>query len=180
LTRYKFMAVAAGLALAVGIVNAGSANAVIGTGTVTNRYYGLCLDATDNSTSKPSTPGDPVQLWHCFNGAPPQQSWTFNADPGNWGTIKNGSGLCLDARDDGTVNPSHPGDPVQLWSCNGGSQQLWRALDYFGPYYELENGAGTHLVLDARNDAAWNPTRDGDPVQLYTDSGQDNQLFTIP
>lgn len=46
------------------------------------------------------------------------QQWTVYAD----GTITgNQSGLCLDATGAGTAT----GTPLELWTCNGGSNQKW-------------------------------------------------------
>jgi hypothetical protein len=51
------------------------------------------------------------------NGGTGQQ-WRVNPD----GTIVGvGSGLCLDVNGAGTAN----GTAVQLWTCNGGSNQSW-------------------------------------------------------
>ncbi|HYS41506.1 MAG TPA: RICIN domain-containing protein, partial [Pseudonocardiaceae bacterium] len=46
------------------------------------------------------------------------QKWTVNPD----GTITGAQyGLCLDANGAGTAN----GTLLQLWTCNGGSNQKW-------------------------------------------------------
>ena len=54
-----------------------------------------------------------MDIWPCNGGA--NQQWTLNSN----GTITGvQSGLCLDVTGAGTGN----GTPVELWTCNGGSQ----------------------------------------------------------
>lgn len=186
MTRYRLLASAVGLALVASVVSAESASAsTLGTRELVN-YDGstdsrkMCLDAKYDATHSPWSNGDPIQLWTCNGGL--QQKWTFSTTSGQYGTIKNGSGLCLDAVDDGSnENPSIPGDPVQLWGCNGGTQQEWLANVQFDDstgtqFVTLINEWSGTNVLDARNDASWNPTEDQDPVQVYnplTGSGTD-------
>lgn len=182
MTRYKFMATAAGLALAASIVSAGSASANVGHVLIEPRgFYGMCLDATNDATHSAGRSGDPVQMWSC-NGSS-QQYWNLNENSDSFGTITNGyAGLCLDARDDATSNPHDKGDPVQLWSCNGGAQQQWEPIDTQSSNglsgYELVNKA-SGLVLDARNDGTWSPYDDGDPVQLYSWLAGVNQVWGL-
>src|SRR5580658_6382818 len=90
--------------------------------------------------------------------------------------IQNGySGLCLDAEADAHGNPDNDGDTVQLWVCNGGTNQDW----YFGPGEILMNGTGG-LCLDAEADAHGNPDDDGDRVQLWSCNGHSNQNWASP
>ena len=180
MNRYKFLATAGGLALAASIVSAGAASANVGSTLVVNGTTGsMCLDATNDATHSAASSGDPIQLWSCNGDS--QQKWNFNENVGSYGTITNGyAGLCLDARDDATYNPGTDGDPVQLWSCNGGSQQQWEPVyeeDSSGTYYYALVNKADGLVLDARDDATWNPTKDGDPVQLWGWLGGANQLW---
>jgi hypothetical protein len=70
-----------------------------------------CLDAAFGGT----TPGTYAIIWQCADTA---TQWTFNAG----GTVTNPrSGLCLDVTENGTGN----GSPVELWTCNGGQNQVW-------------------------------------------------------
>jgi glucose/arabinose dehydrogenase len=77
-----------------------------------------------------------------------------------------GSGLCLDVK---AVDPT-PGAAVQIWSCNGGSNQQW-TLTAAG---ELRTLGGTRC-LDAQGAA----TAPGTPVVSYTCNGQSNQRWTV-
>lgn len=53
-------------------------------------------------------------IYDCHGGA--NQQWNLNSD----GTVANLlSSLCLDVTGAGTTN----GTPVELWNCNGGSNQ---------------------------------------------------------
>ena len=181
MTRYKFMAAAAGLALTASIVSAGSASANTGPTEVRNADGLFCLDATNDATHSAANNGDPVQVWECQGTS--NQQWTFNENVGSYGTITNGTrGLCLDAVNDATHSAANNGDPVQLWSCNGGAQQQWKATYWsnaFGyNFYELTN-LYSGLVLDARNDATWNPEKDGDPVQLWSWQNYGNQGWSL-
>jgi alpha-galactosidase len=89
-----------------------------------NARHGLCLDAR---AQQDGTNGDLVQLWRC-NGWQ-NQNWyePLDGTPGNTfipGFVLENRphGLCLDAiRQHDRVN----GDGVQLWRCNGGSNQHW-------------------------------------------------------
>lgn len=77
-----------------------------------------------------------------------------------------GSGLCLDVK---AVDPT-PGAAVQIWRCNGGSNQQW-TLTAAG---ELRTLGGTRC-LDAQGAA----TAPGTPVVSYTCNGQSNQRWTV-
>ena len=77
-----------------------------------------------------------------------------------------GSGLCLDVKGLDTT----PGATVQVWTCNGGSNQQWE-LTAAG---ELRTLGGTRC-LDARGAA----TAPGTPVISYTCNGQANQRWTV-
>src|SRR5580658_4751520 len=90
--------------------------------------------------------------------------------------IQNGyAGLCLDAEADAHGNPDDDGDSVQLWICNGHSNQNWDATNDNGN--TIANGTGG-LCLDAEADAHGNPADDGDKVQLWSCNGQSNQNWS--
>lgn len=70
-----------------------------------------CLDAAFGGT----TPGTFAIIWPCSSAS---NQWRFNAN----GTVTDiRSGLCLDVTQNSTGN----GSPVQLWTCNGGTNQVW-------------------------------------------------------
>ena len=57
-----------------------------------------------------------MQIYDC-NGTAAQQ-WTLRTD----GSVVNtGSGKCLDATGHATVN----GTLLEIWTCNGGTNQKW-------------------------------------------------------
>ncbi|MBS2966827.1 RICIN domain-containing protein, partial [Actinocrinis puniceicyclus] len=142
--------------------------------TLRNLDGGLCLDAVNNATTNPSTNGDNVQLWTC-NGSV-QQNWTFHPVAGNpgWYTITNGyAGLCLDASNSTSgPNPTTNGDNVQLWTCNGYTQQEWQ----YTAGNTLKNYYGG-LLLDATNNSTTNPSQNGDNVQLWSAANGTNQIW---
>jgi len=71
-------------------------------------------------------------------------------------------GLCLDDR----FNSSTPGAVVQVWGCNGLSNQIWQVMS---------NGTIEHngLCLDAHNSGITSGTK----VQLWTCTGDNNQKW---
>ena len=94
-------------------------------------------------------------------------------------TLRNlDGGLCLDAYNSTSgPNPSTNGDNVQLWTCNGYTQQNWTFHPVAGNpgWYTITNGyAG--LCLDAYNSTSGpNPSTNGDNVQLWTCNGYAQQ-----
>lgn len=173
------MVSAAAIALTAGIVSAGPASANLGNTSFINGISGnMCLDAKNDATHSPSTNGDPVQLWSCNGGT--QQHWNFNENVGSYGTVTNAaSGKCLDATNDASHNPGTNGDPVQLWTCNGGAQQQWKLVlqANIPNTYALINLYSYAQALDATSDATHNPGTDGDPAQLWSWTGTENQLW---
>jgi len=93
--------------------------------TLMNAAHNLCLDAM---AQHDGSNGDPVQLWRC-NGRL-NQVWGPQYGEGVnyvfWvaGGASRRMMMCLDAvqQDDGS-----DGDKIQLWSCNGQSNQRWLA-----------------------------------------------------
>ena len=174
------LASAAGLALAVGFAGAGSASAssTLGTRILENAMGNTCLSGGSSDGAQV------VVAAPCNLGVDKAQNWTFSMAAGGSGTVKDGYGLCLDARNDSTSNPSDPGDPIQVWSCNGGSQQDWYvgvAFDQNGEQYiylQNEDSAGGY-VLDARNDANHSAGANGDPVQLWSYNKTLNQQWGV-
>ncbi|MFI7601842.1 RICIN domain-containing protein [Actinoplanes sp. NPDC049681] len=119
-------------------------------------------------------------------GAGPARAASSDAALAALSAIRNGYGnrLCLDAKNDAGGNPNNNGDTIQLWSCNGGSQQGWglslAAVDGNGTYWwTIQNQYGNHLCLDAKNDSGGNPNNNGDKVQLWTCSGASQQQWDV-
>ena len=143
--------------------------------TLRNVSGGLCLDAFNSANgANPSTNGDNIQLWTCDGFS--QQNWTFHPVAGNpgWYTITNGyGGLCLDAFNSANgANPSTNGDAVQLWTCDGFTQQEWQ----YTANNTLKNYYGG-LLLDATTNSTTNPSTNGDKIQLWTATGAANQAW---
>ena len=174
------LASAAGLALAVGFAGAGSASAssTLGTRILENAMGKTCLSGGSSNGAQV------VVAAPCNTGVDKAQNWTFSMAAGGTGTIKDGYGLCLDARDDATYNPDDQGDPVQVWGCNGGPQQNWEVEVAFDSnneqYIVMYNQASTYYyVLDARNDANHSAGANGDLVQLWQYNGTSNQQWGV-
>jgi hypothetical protein len=162
---------------------------------IVNKASGKCLDA-ENSPSHgltPATNGDPIQLWTCLGT--PNQMWHVKQTNGKVGgfpfeIVNNASGKCLDAEDlaSQTVNPFVDGDHVQLYSCNGRSNQYWSDIlnSSSSKPQPVHGGAGTYSPgvyygLDAENSPShgWTPATNGDPVQMWVEKGTSNQLWFI-
>jgi hypothetical protein len=148
-----------------------------------NYWLNMCLDAEWDSANNPSNDGDKVQMWTCgsLNSMPSNQDWV---SPGinTWGTITNvNSGKCLDAETDSANNPTHNGDRVELWTCNGGSQQQWefvlKSNGYFSVCNKYAADRGLAMCLDAETDATHSPNLNGDVVQLWNWGGGSNQTW---
>jgi len=81
------------------------------------------------------------------------------------GQIIGMGGKCLDAAGGGTGN----GTPIQVWSCNGFSQQKW---------FATVSGAGLMGVPSGRNlDAVGYGITDGTRLQLWGATGASNQAW---
>lgn len=81
--------------------------------------------------------------------------------------------LCLDAETDSGANPTQNGDKVQLWTCNGGSQQQWIEVQLANGAYEFySNYPYSGLALGAEQDGGGLADQCGDPIQVQTVTGQ--------
>jgi ricin-type beta-trefoil lectin protein len=144
----------------------------------------LCLDAENDAVHHPWQNGDKVQVWSC-NGQSNQQ-WSINdtggtatGDPIFTITNEAAPGMCLDAQSDATHFARDNGDPVQMWACNGQSNQQWVALLGSNNADYIES-AGWATVLDAQWDGTHNPGVNGDPVQMWDyHNGAYNQQWYI-
>jgi Ricin-type beta-trefoil lectin domain-like len=76
-------------------------------------------------------------------------------------------GKCLDVTGKGTTN----GVLVELWTCNGGTNQQWTV----GPNSSLV-GTGSGKCLDDPG----RTTIDGTRQQIWTCNGGINQVWTLP
>jgi hypothetical protein len=125
--------------------------------------YHICLDAENDAGGKPNRDGDRVQVWEC--NAQAQQGWHFWELSFDRYYVQNDfAGLCLDAENDGASSPYNWGDKVQLWTCNGQEQQIWR-LTSTGMVNDLSG-----LYLEAEDDALLHPWENGDGVRLWGDT----------
>jgi hypothetical protein len=84
--------------------------------------------------------------------------------------FQNAYGLCLDAESDANGNPADNGDSVQVWTCDGGTNQRWNFNENNGSYGTVTNDDGG-LCLDAQSDATHSPGDTGDRVQLWKCNG---------
>jgi hypothetical protein len=76
----------------------------------------------------------------------------------------------LDAESDANGNPADNGDSVQVWTCDGGTNQRWNFNENNGSYGTVTNDDGG-LCLDAQSDATHSPGDTGDRVQLWKCNG---------
>jgi hypothetical protein len=86
---------------------------------------------------------------------------------------------CLDAEDDSSHNPNQDGDKVQIWACNGHTNQNWKLVSVGGGYSYIENEYGNNLVIDATYDNVFNPYTNGDPIQLWTSNAGCQQKYKM-
>jgi hypothetical protein len=142
-----------------------------GTGQIRLNWDSKCMDDTSDRSGN----GNKIQIWQCLAGDA-GQVWSFLPDstPGNvskaglsqTGTVRI-NGKCLNIVDtsatgDGTAD----GAKLQLWACNGGSNEQWEISGGFGqlinpasgkcvddPYSSKSNG--TQLDIWSCNDEQW-------------------------
>ncbi|MEU6539584.1 RICIN domain-containing protein [Streptomyces sp. NPDC047000] len=133
--------------------------------TMTNNDRGQCLDGDSNTIPND---GAKVQLWAC-NGQT-NQTWLWApaaGQPVGYYTIQNADrGQCLDG-DSNTI--PNDGAKVQLWACNGRTNQTWL---WYGP--TLTN-ADRGQCLDGDSNTIPN---NGAKVQLWACNGWRNQDWT--
>ncbi|MCX4759409.1 RICIN domain-containing protein [Streptomyces sp. NBC_01275] len=133
--------------------------------TMTNNEGGQCLDGDADTIG---TNGTKVQLWGCHGGT--NQTWLWApaaGQPVGYYTIQNSRGnQCLDG--DLNTIPAN-GAKVQLWACNGWTNQTW--LWHGATLTNLEGGQ----CLDG--DLTQIPAN-GAKVQLWACNGWSNQNWT--
>ncbi|MGE7439337.1 MULTISPECIES: RICIN domain-containing protein [Kitasatospora] len=131
----------------------------------TNNDGGECLDGDTNTI--PNN-GAKVQLWACNGWS--NQNWYWSPVPNKpvgYYNIQNGDGWqCLDG-DTNTI-PNN-GAKVQLWACNGQSNQIWAWNGH-----TLRNVDGSQCLDGDTNTIPNN----GAKVQLWACNGWNNQDWT--
>ncbi|WP_280698477.1 RICIN domain-containing protein [Kitasatospora sp. GP82] len=131
----------------------------------TNNDGNECLDGDTNTI--PNN-GAKVQLWGCNGWS--NQSWYWTPVPNmpiGYYTIQNGDGWeCLDG-DTNTI-PNN-GAKVQLWGCNGWTNQKW-----YWNGSTLQNADGWECLDGDTNTIPNN----GAKVQLWGCNGWTNQKWT--
>jgi len=128
----------------------------VSSGQIASGIAGKCLAAKDTS----GTNGTPVVIAACAAGNP-AQTWTVAGNAVQLG------GKCLDVTGKGTAD----GTLVELWTCNGGTNQQWTA----GANSSLV-GTGSGKCLDDPKKS----TVDGTQQQIWTCNGGTNQVWTLP
>jgi hypothetical protein len=158
------------------IVASSSKGDAVGDYSATGLPAGLAISSTTGAiTGTPTTAGSySVTVTAVDNGSTKGTvsfTWTVNASSGSGGTgttTYSGNlrlvkmGYCLDDRN----NSSTAGAIVQIWHCNGLSNQVWQVMS---------NGTIEHngLCLDAKHVGTTNGTK----VQLWTCTGANNQRW---
>jgi beta-glucanase (GH16 family) len=127
-----------------------------GSGQITNRYNGLCLDVRGANSANFT----PVQVYTC-NGTNAQQ----------WSVVQAGStlhalGKCLDINGGGTAN----GTTVDLYDCNNTGAQVFIPQSN-GSLYNPQSGK----CLD---DTGYGGS--GTQAQIWACSGNTNQQWNLP
>jgi|HubBroStandDraft_6_1064221.scaffolds.fasta_scaffold544175_2 hypothetical protein len=126
-------------------------------GHVVQGFAGKCIDDAANSSANRAK----VQIWTC-NTFDKAQLWTYK----NGELIHNG--VCAnDQRSGGN------GSKVILYTCNGGSNELWTHLSN-GEYVLKANG-GKYCLDDPANS-----TRNGTQLIVYTCKNSANQRWSKP
>lgn len=90
-------------------------------------------------------------------------------------------GFCLDAEADSGGQPNINGDHVNSWPCDGTYQQSWYLWPIANGDWMIINGGDLNhnMVLDARTSGSWNPSVEGDPVQVWQSVGTPQQAWKV-
>lgn len=138
-------------------------------------FLSLVMDARDDATYNPAVNGDPVQAW--TNLGRLNQRFTVVPVSGDTFEIKSAqSGKCLDATWDSRLHqsPYVNGDKLQLWTCRGSVNQLWR------PY--ATSGPGDHSIASVASGKVIDDTLaggDGTRLQLWSYNGLKQQSWAF-
>ncbi len=117
-----------------------------------------CVDDNNGSTAN----GNKIQMWDCDSYAP-AQNWTVNSN----GSISiNGTSSCLDI----TGANYNNGTLIQLYSCWGGANQQWQAVNG-----QLVNPASGKCLDDPNFNTA-----NGTQLVLWACNGGTNQQWHLP
>ncbi|MBF6048086.1 hypothetical protein GO001_23185 [Streptomyces sp. NRRL B-1677] len=150
----------------IGSASRPTVNTVYRTPAFTNQLGNQCLDGDRNTI--PNN-GAKVQLWGCNNWD--NQSWYWTPvpnQPTGYYTIQNGyRSQCLDG--DLNTIPNN-GAKVQLWGCNGWTNQIWM---WNGT--NLQNAQGAQCLDGDTNTIPNN----GAKVQLWACNGWANQKWVF-
>ncbi len=125
-----------------------------GTGPITSGLAGKCLGAGGTAD------GTPVVITTCATGDPNQQ-WAVS------GGALQLAGKCLDVTGRGTAD----GVKVELWTCNGGTNQQWTVAANSSLV-----GTGSGKCLDDPGAS----TVDGTQQDIFTCDGSTSQVWHVP
>jgi hypothetical protein len=147
-----------------------SANEVYGS--VQHQGSGYCLDNTGNKT----TPGNPVQLYHCLGDASQQwsvETWQIPGG-GTYQMLGNPAGNCLAVPTD-----QHDGDQMVIEPCDATGEPYdnyqYLQVNASGSYYELyfPHTGDTGFCADDTGDVNSN----GNKIQIYSCKGNASQQW---
>lgn len=128
-----------------------------GTANLTDLWSGASLGTVTGSYTAANVPAGGVAL---IKAVPASGSG------GTGGLVGTGSGRCLDVY----ANDTNPGSSIDVWDCNGGSNQQWTPTSA----HELRVYGSTEC-LDVYN----NQTAPGTKVELWPCNGGANQKWTV-
>jgi len=148
------------------------------TGTDTIEVNGSCLDTASDGTLL----GTHVVLDNCDSGAATQE-WTQgqgNTLINAGATAAGGTPICLAD----TGRSTTPGNPLQIWTCDGATSQVWPLPSAQAPPAPPATGEISSRNLQPSTQVAClddtgNSEAPGNVVQLWTCSGDPEQNWTL-
>jgi hypothetical protein len=153
---------------------------------IVNKYSGKCLDMTGGPgiTSVDQAPGDAVQQWGCNGGM--SQKFKFIPESGGWAPgsstnwlSANGNGYQIQAAVSGMalLSPgatSQNGVRIIQYLFSNYSNWIWMPVSQGNGYFSIQLLSDKNMVLTNSAQTAGN---NGSPIQQWTWSGADNQLW---
>ena len=148
-----------------------------------------CLDAS-TSSSYAGQPGDPIQLYSCFNNYTndANQWWNPINTDGDYVELENWRYPALCLQGIGPLSNNAPDGQAELGYCDAtNSSQLWDWYSFrrtignsgSGNFAELYYGGSNGYSLAAYDGGSENPGANGDPVTIWpTYSGVGYEEFT--
>ncbi|MFC1408486.1 ricin-type beta-trefoil lectin domain protein [Streptacidiphilus sp. N1-12] len=134
------------------------------TGQLTVYGGAKCLDVRAAGTAD----GTAVQIYDCNNT--PAQQWTVNSD----GTVVNpATGKCLDAAG------ATPSTLLEIWTCNGGANQVWMRGAQAGPLKGQESGRCVDVPGGSQANGAQPALWDCNGAGNQTWTSTANNLLTV-